>query len=90
MADRIPILVGVGRLTQRTKDIDAAMDPVQLMGATCQMALADCGVASSSLDAVATVAMLLETRLPKGYGMICFQLQIYFQLSSILLRQAVS
>lgn len=73
--DNIPVVIGVGRITQRTgSDLDRALDPIQLMAEASRRAAADAvagGAASSSallgsLGSVSTVMMLLEDRVPKG------------------------
>lgn len=73
--DNIPVIVGVGRLTQRTgSDIDSALDPIQLMAVAARRTVADAiyGTAITEdavlahLDFVSTVMMFLELRVPKG------------------------
>lgn len=70
-ADRIPVVVGVGRFTQRAKEVKDAEDPIGMMAISAGRALEDSGVAGAAtreLGAVATVSMALQDMLPRGYG----------------------
>ena len=63
--------MGVGRFTSREKDVSKAGSPIDLMARASALAFADCNITASvakELGAVATVHMLLEHRMPKGYG----------------------
>lgn len=72
--DATPVIVGVGRMTQRTIDISTALDPIGLMAAACRRAAVDasgepCASGDDVLrhiDACATVNMLMENRVPKA------------------------
>ena len=67
MSEHVPVLVGVGRFTQKTKDVLAAQDPLQMMATASRRALQDTGLANTAelleaIDTIATVNMQLEMR----------------------------
>jgi len=61
-----PVIVGVGRLTQRRPErLDEADDPVGLAVKSARLAMEDAGVKGDAVDAVYFVDMLGENYLPR-------------------------
>jgi len=71
VSDATPILVGQGRITQRSPhSVEEALDPVHLMAEAAKRAAADASLAGAhqllaEVGAVAAVQMLLEPRVPQ-------------------------
>lgn len=61
----LPVLVGVGRCTQRPPErLEDALDPIALSAQSTVEALRDAGVSGDAVDAIYFVDMLGEQRLP--------------------------
>ena len=52
-SERVPVIVGVGVLTQRTEDPSAALDPLELMAEASRRAALDTGVDVENVSAIA-------------------------------------
>lgn len=68
VSDSTPIIVGQGRITQRSPlSLSEALDPIRLMAEAARLAAADAGSTDilAKVGSVASVQMLLEPRVPQ-------------------------
>ena len=56
--DRVPVLVGVGQLVQRDAELDAALEPLEMLQKIARSATADAGCRETLLEELDTVALI--------------------------------